>query len=192
VAAAIQTARALDITIPHHVAGPAAGPATCTRDGQQWRIEYGYRSVQVPHSVGMLHLAVLLANPGQEIPCVDLAAGMANLHARGGTSAQPVLDRVAIREYRDRLARLDAEIDDPGPESGARRTERDWLIAELAAASGFNGRIRAFPNNPERARLAVSRAMRRSITVVTQRDARIGEHLHRSIHTGGRCSYRPT
>jgi hypothetical protein len=135
---------ALGITVAPYVAGSAAacGPATCVREGRLWRVEHEYRSVLVPHSVGMLHLAVLLANPGDEIPCVDLAAGVANLRTLGATSTQPVLDQVAIRQYRNRLAGLDDDSD------ASQRTERDWLLAQLAAAKGFNGRIRTFSQRP--------------------------------------------
>jgi hypothetical protein len=67
---------------------------------------------------GMTHLAVLVANPRQEILAADLAAGLSALGAAGeGGSAHPVLDQAAITEYRNRLKRLDAELDqrEPGP-----------------------------------------------------------------------------
>lgn len=178
---ATQESSALGLAIPLHVAHSAA--VSCTRDGQRWRVAYGNRSVLVPHSVGMLHLAVLVANPGHEIPCVDLATAMTKAPALAGMSTQPVLDGEAVRAYRHRLAQLDQNVDDP---------EREWLLAQLAAASGLAGRIRAFPNTSERARLAVTRAIRRSIALVVRRDAHIGEHLQRSVRTGGLCSYRPS
>jgi len=98
-------------------ANQAQGPAVvaCTRYGLRWRIECGHRSVLVEHSVGLLHLAVLIANPGQEIPALDLAAGVAvarNAAHSVSTSAQPVLDSEAMREYRRRLSWLSTEIDD--------------------------------------------------------------------------------
>jgi hypothetical protein len=48
-------------------ARPTPALATCTRQGRKWRVKLGGRVVCVQHSVGMLHLAVLLANPGAEI-----------------------------------------------------------------------------------------------------------------------------
>jgi hypothetical protein len=111
--------------------------ATCRRDGQQWRLEYAHRRALVPHSVGMLHIAVLLANPGQEIPALDLAAGLAALTdtvqsagaaaaAAATTAAAPsaaampsaaaasgqlVLDPEAVRNYQRRITALRAEIE---------------------------------------------------------------------------------
>jgi hypothetical protein len=146
----------------------------------------------------MLHLAVLIANPRQEIPAADLAAGLAGLSgaAVDTEAAQPLLDHEAIAEYRHRLKRLDAEIDqlEPGSDSGraARaRAERDWLVSQLAGAAGFGGRTRSFPAQGERARVAVGKAIRRAVGRITQVDPVIGEHLHQTVHTGVRCSYWP-
>jgi len=49
----------------------------CRRHGRKWRVGLGSRSVLVEHSVGLLHLAVLVANPRQEIRAIDLAASVA-------------------------------------------------------------------------------------------------------------------
>jgi hypothetical protein len=173
--------------------------AVCTRQGRRWRIELGRRSTVVEHSIGMLHLAVLIANPGYEIPAVDLAIGVAVLGnaAAAGESPQPILDQVAKREYRHRLSRLRVEIDDfeardESERAGRARAEEEWLMAEIAGATGIGGRTRRFPDNAERARLAVGKAIRRALTRIEQADALIGAHLRSSVHTGVRCSYRPS
>jgi hypothetical protein len=155
--------------------------------------------VHVDDSVGMLHLAVLTANPGTEIAAVELAAGTHALAeaARGGAvSAQPVLDRAAVQRYRQRLAELRDEIDDHeagGDDAAAdkARAEREWILAELAAGTGLAGRARRFPDNNERARLAVGRAIRRALDNIERADATIGRHLRGGVHTGARCWYRP-
>lgn len=178
---------------------PPGAVAVCARDGLQWRIDLADRSVLVEHSVGMLHLAVLLANPGTDVAAIELAGGAAVLGARNvrsSLSAQPVLDRSAVHDYRQRLARLRTEIDDleaaGQPASAAKaRTERDWLLAELATSAGLGGRRRSFSDDKERARLAVGRAIRRSVARVSAEDPVVGEHLRRRIHTGVQCSYRP-
>jgi hypothetical protein len=178
--------------------GPPAGAAVLTRQGVRWRIDLGPRSVLVDHSVGLLHLAVLTANPGVEIAAIDLAAGVAALGAAGNRSrsAQPVLDRAAVTQYRQRLSRLDEEIDDlvadGDPEAAAKaRAERDWLLAELSANAGLGGRGRTFADGRERARLAVGRAIRRAFGHVERADTVIGVHLRAAVHTGAHCWYRP-
>jgi hypothetical protein len=144
----------------------------------------------------MAHLAVLIANPRREILAADLAAGLAALGAADDTgSAYPVLDDSAIREYRIRLKRLDTELDqlDPdGDRAAAAHEERDWLLAQLASATGFGGRFRSFPDQPERARVAVGKAIRRALARVAEADATLGDHLRQTVHTGVRCSYWPS
>jgi hypothetical protein len=195
--AAVSEATALGLPVPDH-AGSSQTFAQCRRVGRKWQLSWQNRSVLVEDSVGMLHLAVLIANPRQEVRAADLAAGLTVLSAAVADSAaaHPVLDAAALQEYRNRLKRLAAEIDQLDPaddgERGARaRAERDWLVAQLASAAGFGGRTRSFPDHPERARVAVGKAIRRALGRVAEADAGIGEHLRQTVHTGMRCSYWP-
>ncbi len=152
------------------------------------------------HTIGMLHLAVLIANPGREVAALDLTAGVAALVEVRATAAsaseQPVLDPAAVRAYRDRLTRLQSDIDEldergDSRRAAHRRTEHEWIMAELARAAGFGGRTRPFTDDSERARVAVGKAIRRSIDRIADADPMIGEHLRRTVHTGFRCYYQP-
>ncbi|HET9968137.1 MAG TPA: hypothetical protein VFQ68_07855 [Streptosporangiaceae bacterium] len=176
--------------------GGAAGAAVaeCHRVGRKWRLALRNRSVLVEDSIGLAHLAVLIANPRQEIGAADLVAGVAGLTPGEAGAAQQVLDHEAIAEYRTRLRSLAAEIEQPDPDPArvARaRAERDWLAGQLSSAAGFAGRTRAFPDQPERARVAVGKAIRRALARITEADPVIGEHLRQTVHTGVRCSYWP-
>jgi hypothetical protein len=177
----------------------AAFAATCTRHGRRWRVELGARAVHLDQCVGLLHLAVLTANPGVEIPAIDLVVGLHRLEraaSRGGMSAQPLLDRAASQQYRQRLSQLRGEIDDlqaRGDREGAERAraERDWVLSELTAGTGLRGRARTFADDGERARIAVGRAIRRALARIEQADPVIGTHLRNAVHTGMHCWYRP-
>jgi hypothetical protein len=175
--------------------GPAA-VASCERAGQGWRVELAGRAAYVRHSVGMNHLAALVANPHQEIPALELAGGFVpSGHDSEGT--QPIIDDLARRRYKQRLSELGAEIDDSeatdNPERAAMaRAERDWLLDELATATGLGGRVRRFTGNAERARVAVSKAVRRALDRIAQADPVIGGELRATVETGMRCCYRPT
>jgi hypothetical protein len=198
-AAAAAEAAAVGLRAPQGHGKPPTAAAICTRQGRRWRIEWGPRNVVLEHRVGLLHLAVLLANPRQEIDAVELVAGVAALDRSARTeSIQPVLDQVALRNYRIRLTELDGAIDaaypsyDQSQENGESiRAERDWLTSELHAAAGLGGRTRAFADDRERARLAVVKSVRRTIEHVAEADAMIGDHLRHSVRTGVRCSYWP-
>jgi hypothetical protein len=174
--------------------GPAAD---CRRAGRRWRLAWRQRSVLVDDSIGLIHLAVLIANPRQEILAADLVTGLAAVgRGHGGAAAHPVLDHKAIGEYRNRLKRLEAELGrldagaDPDQAAPA-RAERDWLLAQLTSAAGFGGRTRSFPDQDERARVAVGKAIRRALARITEADPVIGEHLQQAVRTGVRCSYWP-
>ena len=200
--AATAEAASVGLPAPEYPGQPVAGPAPavaaheahCQRAGRKWRLTLRGRSVLVEDSIGMVHLAVLIANPRQEIQAADLVAGLAGLSGTSGEAgaAQRVLDPEAIAEYRSRLKRLDTEIDELEPDRARQaRAERDWLVAQLSSAAGFGGRTRAFPDQPERARVAVGKAIRRALARITEADGVIGEHLRQTVHTGVRCSYWP-
>ncbi len=170
---------------PRHAAPELAGQVSCRRAGRGWSITLGTRTVHVEHSVGMLHLAVLVANPRTEIPAIELVSGVTALaRAAGTTVGQPVLDRAAVNQYRRRLG----ELSETGDEAS---DERTWLVAELTANSRPGGHSRAFADNPERARIAVGRAIRRALAHIGHAEPVIGAHLSATVHTGIRCWYRP-
>src|ERR1022692_3609658 len=97
--AAASESRALGIPGPDSRGPDGRGPvsrggrfAACDRVGRKWRLTVADRSALVEDSIGMLHIAVLIANPRQEIPAADLVKGLAVLGspaADGGP--QPVL-----------------------------------------------------------------------------------------------------
>ena len=191
-ALARKEAEALGMALPEASTGTAAD---CERDGKRWRITLGTRSTMVDDCVGIRHLATLLANPGQEIRAADLAADL----AQGGPAdgiVQPLLDDTARRQYRGRLAELEADLAEyeamnDQERATALRAERDWLITELTAATGLAGRQRRFADGEERARIAVGKAIRRVVQRISKADPIIGAELTVTVHTGVRCCYRP-
>jgi hypothetical protein len=70
--------------------------------------------------------------------------------------------------------------------------EHDELAAltrELARATGLGGRARSFVDAPERARIAVRKAIKRAIDEISLANATVGQHLARHIETGTACCY---
>lgn len=203
---AAQEAAALGMTLPD-LAPPAdrssdrgkrASLVTCRPRGRQWQIEMDGRTVRVGHSVGMGHLATLLANPNREIPATDLAADPA-LTGRtmpyAHTLARPQLDDQARNSYKQRLTRLQADIDEYESMNATERVatlyaERDRLIDELADIAGLPGRLSTFTDSRERARIAVGKAIRRALDRITEADPIIGDELRATVETGVRCCYR--
>ncbi|GAA3815742.1 hypothetical protein GCM10022226_40630 [Sphaerisporangium flaviroseum] len=176
-------------------AGEGASPVTCRRRGRQWQLEMDGRTVLVPHSVGMGHLAMLLADPGREIPAADLIAGPVPARAATRVGGAPPLDERSVHDYKRRLSQLQDDIDECESMNeiervAALRAERDRLIDEVAGATGLAGRLRPFTGSPERARIAVGKAIRRALDAITAADPGIGAELRATVETGARCCYR--
>jgi hypothetical protein len=199
--------------------GAAPGPAVAApssegtptgslrREGDVWRLEYGGRVLHVRDAKGMRHLAMLLASPGVEFHAVDIAgaaeaeppaAGAAeDLAVRADSGdAGPALDARAKAEYRSRLEDLRAELEEAeafnDPERAARaREEMQFIAAELSAAVGLGGRDRRVASNAERARVNVTRALKREIRRIADEDPHLGRELETTVRTGTFCVYEP-
>jgi hypothetical protein len=72
----------------------------------------------------------------------------------------------------------------------ANPTGRDWLLAELGAATEILGRTRKFSYSAERARRTVGWAIRRAIARVTDADGVIRAHQSATVDSGTRCADR--
>ena len=176
------------------VAADAGQPATNVfrREGDYWLVVFDGDTVRVRDLKGMRYLARLLADPGREFHVLDLVAAEAGGSARRCCvsresalgDAGEILDERAKEAYRRRLAEIDEDIDEARALGDAEReaqadAERDFLVRELARAFGLGGRGRRAGSASERARVAVTRAVRQAM-------ARIGEH-----HPAARRAPRP-
>jgi TolB-like protein len=170
---------------------PDVAPATFRRNGPLWTMAFSGLSVQLTHQKGFLDLAQLLARPGMELHCLELADRPAET---GGDV--PVLDDRARRELKARVRELQQEIDEADGAHDAGRAERareelDQIVEHLSDALGIGGRARPLGSAAERARSAVTWRIRNSIKKITSAHARLGRHLENSVRTGTFCAYEP-
>lgn len=180
---------------PSHDMAIEAGrpPARFVRTGASWSIRVDGSDVTVRHSIGLSYIAELLARPGIEIAAVDLA----QVGASRFQSQHSVIDEEALMRYRQRLAEIDAEIDEIHGFGDVERTasltvERDALLGEVKRSVGLHARIRTLPSDAERARSSVSKAIRRSIERLGSLHPGLGYELGATIKTGQYCSYQPS
>lgn len=196
-------------TTPETVRRLAIESASVLRcDGEYWTIAYDGQVATVRDTKGIRDLARLLAVPHQELHVLDLAAerdpeGVLAARARSddGLAAdrrryEPVIDEAARADYQRRLAELDEDIDDAdsrgdGERSAEAHAERDAIIDELTRTYGLGGTIRRSPDRVERARKAVTRRIRYTLTRIERAHPTLGRHLHASVLTGVFCSYQP-
>ncbi len=188
---------------------PAADLSIVRCEGEYWSLVFEGRTVRVRDLKGLRYLARLLAHPGQEFHVLNLVAaetGSVVAQAESGQAAGlsrtalgdagAMLDERAKSAYRRRLAEIEDDIDqsralgDTGREAQA-DAERDLLVRELSRAVGLGGRDRRASSASERARVAVTRAIRHGIARIGEHHPQLGEHLDRAIRTGTYCAYLP-
>ena len=187
---------------------PTASVNAFRREGDYWSVVFEGHTVRVRDLKGMRYLARLLAEPGREYHVLDLVAAETGRDSRVGTGlgsylphwalgdAGEILDARAKDAYRRRLTEIDDDIEQARTIGDAERlaqaeAERDFLIRELARAFGLGGRDRRAASASERARAAVTRAVRQAIARIAEHQPQLGEHLSHTIRTGTYCAYRP-
>ncbi len=151
-------------------------------DGAQWRLSRAGESVVVPDGVGVRHLTTLLARAHVPVGATELDG--VDRAIIDPAVADPSIDAAAARDYGRRLDRLRAEpdLDDK------QRSEIEFLVRQLAA-----GRYRpASSAEIERARVRVTRALRRCIDAIGHDAPGLVHHLATSITTGRTCCYAPS
>ena len=175
-------------------------------DGDHWTITYDGKTVTVRDLRGLRYLCRLLGQPGREFHVLDLAGdGTVDPDARpdseqDGLSAPgdagPLLDEQAKDMYKRRLADIDDDLQeaeafgDTGRAARA-KSEREFLVRELSRAIGLGGRDRRAGSASERARAAVTQAVRHAMARITEHHPELGEHLNRTVRTGTYCVYLP-
>jgi len=164
------------------------------RDGALWTLSFAGTEVRMPHVKGLSDLASLLANPGREIHCLELAGDGAVVAGEGDLGS--VLDDRGREAYRARVDELQADIEDARRANDPVREERvrDELseIADaLEAAYGLGGRARRTGDPAERARTAVAWRVRSALGKVEAEHAVLARHLRNAVRMGTWCAYEP-
>ncbi len=165
------------------------------REGTQRRIRFLDCDLAVPDLKGYRYLERLLANPGREWHVLDLVTAEQGSPTGPVEAGMPVLDDEARAAYRRRLVDVDQDLEEATLMNDVGRMElahrdRDYLIAELAAAFGLGGRGRLVNGSSERARTSVARCLRYAVDRLSEHSADLAAHLEGTLHTGTYCSYR--
>jgi tetratricopeptide (TPR) repeat protein len=171
------------------------------RQSDHWFVAFDGHSARVRDLKGFRYIARLLAKPGRELHACDLAAGEISIAATAPAGlwpgdAGPLLDEQAKASYRRRLVEIDEDVEqarDLGDHErlAQAQSERDFLVRELARAVGLGGRDRRGGSTAERARVSVTRAIRRAIVRLREHHPSLAAHLDRFIRTGTYCAYVP-
>ena len=192
----------------------AESQAVFLMEGDYWTIAYDGKTARLKDAKGLHYIAHLLAHPGQEIRALDLVTRIggggeepletasAEDFARSDTvagdlgHAGELLDAQAKTAYGRRLTELEEELEEArelGNEERAEKAEDEIeaLGRELKGAIGLAGRDRRAASSTERARIAVTKAIRLSFGKVAENDARIGQTALDNDQDRNRLRVRP-
>ena len=176
------------------------------REGEFWTIVYNGHAVRLRHAKGLSYIHKLLTQPNNAIHVFELARQGQSRNPRPNgvpdsdaasfalTDAGEVLDSKAKSAYRHRIFELRAELEDSKrtgqiSKAVALEAEKDAIVQALRRAAGLGGRSRRAASIPDRARVAVTKAIRAAIQKIDQHDPALAEFLTRSIRTGTFCRY---
>ena len=163
-------------------------------EGEFWRIFFDNERVSLKDNVGLRHLARLLASPGQDRHASELMALEAGVDRMRAASPGQVSDRTSLNAYRQRLAELEEEIQtaDGDPAKTVEvREEHDRLSRHLASITDHHGKLRSVAGDDERARQAVSVAIRRALRTLSKKHTPLSRHLYAHLKLGVVCTYKP-
>ncbi len=179
--------------------------ATFRKEGDYWVIGYKGPVFRLKDRIGLHYLAVLLGHPGREFVATDLAAAVHGAQEEatfdaGGRPAlgasEPYFDERTRREYAQRLRDLRAVVEEAQALNDRDRASRaqaeiDVLTEELQRGLGIGGRVRQSGSPIERARVALTHAIKATLRAIAKCDAELGHYLAATIKTGTYTSYTP-
>jgi tetratricopeptide (TPR) repeat protein len=191
----VDVARQIDELLRRLSRAEATTRAMLRPEGGTWHIQYNDTDVHLPDLKGLWHLRELVARPHQPVTALALI-GASSDEPLPTADTGPVLDREALRTYRQRLAELDDALDAAALRGDRERlvertAEREALIEELKRATGLGGRPRRSGSPAEKARVNVTRTIRHAIAELASRGPDVAAHLEESIVTGVECCYEP-
>ena len=195
-------------------AGGVRSEAVFWREGDYWTVTYEGETWRLKGAKGFHYIAYLLGHPREEIRALDLAAPIGgageeavNVASAGDLArtdaltgdlghAGEMLDAQAKADYQRRLIELEdelAEARELGNEERIAKAEeeKEALAREIRRAVGLGGRDRRAASSAQRARVAVTKAIRLALERISVHNRDLGRLLSTTIKTGAICSYVP-
>lgn len=177
---------------------PAPSPThpMLRRAGDLWEARFGgTSSTFVPSARGLEYLRELLVRPHVALSALELRDLRAGVRSSATMDVATTADAQALAAYRRRLLALcelrrAADADGDLGRLARIDAETAHLEQELSRARGLGGRPRS-SGDAERARKAITNAIRASIALLHRHLPELAVHLATTIHTGRHLSYEP-
>ena len=183
-------------------------------EGEYWTVSFAGTTCRLKEARGLHYIAHLLQQPHQEVHVITLITMSADLnggsadahpfqdsslpcdHTGGFSDAGEILDPQARAACKQRVSELREELAEAQRFHDLGRSEQlaaeiDVLTHELTRAVGLGGRDRRVGSSAERARVNITRAVKRALRTIGEHHPALGHHLATTIKTGAYCSYTP-
>lgn len=195
------TARAVETILADFEPGESPGPRPLLAsarpnvlrcEGDYWFVVFEKDAFRLRDSRGLHYLAALLGRPGREVHALDLVGSAGT--DRGPLSEAP--DATARAAYRQRLEDLQEDLVEAEAFGDTERAaiasqEIDAVAKALTHGRGLGGRARPVSSAAERARQAVTKALKSAVKRIDACSPALGRHLASTVRTGTFCSYTP-
>lgn len=192
----------LDAAVAHE--DLAAAPAVTTdsglnvfhRRGDFWQLAFAGTTKNVRHRAGLPYIAQNLAHPGRSFNCLELQAAVkGDDRVLAASHSAELSDREALSAYHQQLLDLRDEIAEAEEFHDFARHEqlcekRDRLLQEVSRASRLGGKLR-HDGPRERARKAVTNAVREAYKVIAKVHPPLAAHLKAYLRPGWTMCYQP-
>lgn len=161
------------------------------RQGDIWLLAFAGATAHIKDSRGLHDIALLLGHRNRDIHVQEINGGAEAMVIQ---QESPVLDKVALRDFRQRLVDIEEEkqqAGDVGDEATYQQLEQeqDSITEALQQGLSLGGRQRQFDGAAEKARKATSARIRATIKRIAAIHPELSEHLGNTIRTGNYCSY---
>lgn len=154
--------------------------------GRGWRITYDNKEILLPDSKGAAYIQHLLLHPYKDISALDLQM----LRNKPENDAvipfeqenENITDLKTIKDAENQIEYLK----ETNPTSN-QIAELELFIQKVK----HKGKLKSFSTNNSKARLAVTNAIKRTLTHIEKANPTLAAHLSQSIKCGALCQYKP-
>lgn len=168
-------------------------------DDDGWRLERsGRATITLPDLRGFRALVELLTHPNESRHALVLASIIEGHGITTTPSAETeIADEQAITAYRARVTVLQDQLDAADRTGDVATSERlqaelDAVADELTRSIGLGGRRATTTGAAGRARVNVTKHLKRAIERIADADPVLGDELRTAIATGMHCVYQPS
>jgi hypothetical protein len=173
-----------------------AAQAIFRKEGAVWRASFNGKEILFPARLdGMDYIADLLRAPYKPIDAIHLARRDAVSSRIPPIPGIPLIDAKDLRHLRRVLAEKKDELNRLPGNDWTRRNPLEEEITKLEASlrqvSAHRGQVREVGGAAEKARKAVSSAIKRAIKAISGQHPDLEQHLAKSIKCGIELIYSP-